>query len=101
MPRVHLSKLSRADLEEIAERIGAFSLTSAQRTIDRVVARFRLLRDHPRIGHPLENIRPGLRALRCGKYQILHRIYPDHVEICRIVHHSRNPSHLKGIDSAT
>lgn len=98
MPRVHLSARSRADLDEISERIGFYDLRAAQRTIDGLIARLRVLRDHPRAGHPRNEIRAGLRSLRYGKYVVLHREYPDRVDISRIVRHSRNLPSLEGLD---
>lgn len=73
MPRVCLSARSRADLEEISEGIGFYDLRAAQRTIDGLIDRLKVLRDHPRAGHPRNEIRPGLRSLRYGHYVILHR----------------------------
>lgn len=99
MPRVHLSAQSRADMDEIAETIGQHSLVAAERIIDRLIGRMKLLRDHPLIGHPRNDLRPGLRSLRCGKYVILHRSHSDGVGISRIVHHSRNLIALEGLES--
>lgn len=98
MPRVHLSARSRADLDEIAERIGERDLGAAKRMVDRLIARLRVLRDQPRAGHARNEIRPGLRSLRCGGYVILHYVGDDPVAISRIVHHSRNLPALEDLD---
>ncbi|MBC7368950.1 MAG: type II toxin-antitoxin system RelE/ParE family toxin [Undibacterium sp.] len=100
MPRVHLSARSRADLAEISGRIGLHDLRAAERLVDRLIARLKVLRDQPLAGHPRENIRSGLRSLRCGHYVILHYTHADHVAVSRIVHHSRDLPALEELDPA-
>lgn len=92
MPRVLLSVRSRADLNELVAWIGRDSPRAAERMIVQIVDRMQLLRRHPLVGHPRNDISPGLRALRCGAWLILYDVTPKRVFVTRIMHHSRDLS---------
>src|ERR1700675_2571191 len=69
-----VSRAARRDLLEIflywAERA---SLKVADRIVERITARFRLLGEHPGAGKSAENIVPGVRCFPAGKYLIYYR----------------------------
>ena len=90
MPRLRFTKRSRADLDEILDRIADDSPRAAQGTIDRIVERARILRDQPLSGHPRDDLFPGIRSVRSGKYLILHELKGDVVVIAHVLHHARN-----------
>lgn len=90
MPRVRFTQRSRADLNEIYDHIADGSPRAAQSTIDRIVERVKQLRDQPLSGHPRNDLAPGLRSLRCGRYLILHEVLADAVVITHVLHHARN-----------
>ena len=90
MPRVRFTRRSRADLNEIYDRIADGSPRAAQSMIDRIVDRSSKLRDQPLSGHPRNDLYPGLPSVRCGHYLILHEVVGDSVVITHVVHHARN-----------
>jgi toxin ParE1/3/4 len=90
MPRVRFTQRSRADLGDIFDYIAADSPRAAQTMVDRIVLRAATLREQPLSGHPRDDLRPGLRSLRCGAYVILYEPHPGYVIIAHIAHHARN-----------
>ena len=77
---------SRSDSIEIADRV-----------IDNITDRFRLIANNPYIGRRRdEDLRPGLRSFPADDYIILYRIEADAVLILHVVHGSRNLKALLG-----
>jgi toxin ParE1/3/4 len=71
---------SRSDSIEIADRV-----------IDNITDRFRLLANNPYIGRRRdEDLRPGLRSFSVEDYIIIYRIEADAVLILHVIHGSRN-----------
>lgn len=90
MARLRFSAHSRADLEEIWERIAADSVRTADAVHERLYGKCLLLRGNPRCGHRREDVKPGLRSLSSDGYAIFHRCVGNTVKISRIIHHSRD-----------
>ena len=63
---------------------------AADRLLDRIDAKCRLLAENPRLGPDRSDIRPGLRYFIVGRYVILYRAVEDGVEIVRVVHGARD-----------
>jgi plasmid stabilization system protein ParE len=61
MPKVIVSPLAQADIEEIRDHIARDSILNADRFVDRIERRFALLADNPGLGVAREDLRPGLR----------------------------------------
>ncbi|HSC45124.1 MAG TPA: type II toxin-antitoxin system RelE/ParE family toxin [Candidatus Acidoferrum sp.] len=94
--RYRVSHAAERDLLEIfvywAERV---SLSVADRIIDRITARFRLLGEHPRAGKSAENVASGVRCFPAGKYLVYYRRTRNMVEILHIFHSAKDRPALK------
>ena len=86
-----VSRAAHRDLLEIflywAERA---SLKVADRIVERISARFRLLGEHPGAGKSAENIAPGVRCFAAGKYLIYYRKSRRTVDVLHIFHSARD-----------
>src|ERR1041385_2031757 len=89
--RYRIARAAEQDLTEIfvywADRA---SLTVADRIIERIVARFRLLGAHPRAGKTAGEVAAGVGCFPVGKYLIYYRKAPGVVEILHIFHSARD-----------
>ena len=88
-----------SDLDEIwyyvATRSG--SIETADRLVDSITDRFRLLATHPNIGRARdEDLRPGLRSFPVGEYVIIYRIQDEDALILRVLRGSRDIPALFG-----
>jgi toxin ParE1/3/4 len=91
MPHVR-SPQADSDLDDIWYYIAAETGNAdiADRVIDRLVQRFLLLGNYPRIGRPREEIRRGLRSFPVGEYVVFYRIEREDVIILRVLHGKRD-----------
>ena len=86
-----VSRAAHRDLLEIflywAERA---SLKVADRVVERIIARFRLIGEHPGAGKSAEKIAPGVRCFAAGKYLIYYRKSRRTIDILHIFHSARD-----------
>ncbi len=91
MSRVLLTARARADLIEIASYIAEDNPAAADRLVDRLTAKCRLLAEQPGIGHVHREVaREGLLCSRMGAYLIFYRVIRDGIQVVRYLHGSRN-----------
>jgi toxin ParE1/3/4 len=84
---------ARADLDGIWTYIVTESGSErlADRQIDSIVARFRLIAEHPRIGRARDrDLGPGTRSFAAGDYVIVYEIIGSDVQILRVAHGRRD-----------
>jgi toxin ParE1/3/4 len=89
--RVRFAKRAREDLLDIwlhVARGGSESV--ADRIVDRIEARCRQLKDHPRLGPERPEISEGARSLLIERWLALYRLTPDGVQIVRILDGARD-----------
>ena len=72
------------------------SLEIADRVIESIADRFLLLSQHPYVGRPRPDLRPGLRSFPAGPYVIFYRIHGDDVLILHVVHSHRDIETILG-----
>lgn len=89
MPRIVRSPRAREDLIELWTHIAADNPSAADRMLDRIEAKLRLLADTPRLGPARPDIAEGLRLFPIRRYVVLYRELPDGIEIVRVVHGMR------------
>ena len=94
MPKVVVSPLAQADIDEIWDYIAHDSLVNADRFIDRIEQRFGLLAANPHLGVARDDLRPGLRRFRHAGYLIYYRFIPGGIEVVRVVHGARQQKPL-------
>lgn len=92
--RLRISEAAERDLEEIytywAERV---STSIADRVIDDIVDRFRLLGEFPNAGKSVDYLAAGVRCFPAGKYLIYCRTRQGFTDILHIFHGAREQKH--------
>jgi toxin ParE1/3/4 len=78
------------DLLQIWLFVARDSISSADRLLDEIDKKCRLLADHPAIGPARREAGPDIRVLFVRKYLVLYRIRRRRVEIVRVVHGARD-----------
>jgi toxin ParE1/3/4 len=89
LAKVTLTSRARADLDDIWLRVATDARQAADRLIDRLLHRCRILASHPRLGPARPEIAADARLLVEGEYLILYRVRADGVDIVRVVHGAR------------
>ena len=89
MPRIVRSPRARDDLIEIWSHIAADNPPAADRMLDTIDAKLRLLAATPRLGPARPDIAEGLRLFPIRRYVVLYRELPDGIEVVRIAHGMR------------
>jgi toxin ParE1/3/4 len=92
MPRIIISPLAQADIDQIWDYIARDSILNADRFVDRIEQRFGLLAANPRLGVAREDLRPGLRRFTHARYLIYYRPIRGGIEVVRVVHGARDES---------
>jgi toxin ParE1/3/4 len=80
------------DLIEIWSYIAADNISSADRVLDAIEARWDNLARHPYSGVARDDIAPGIRHLVSGEYLTLYRLSGSAIEIVRVLHGRRRIS---------
>jgi toxin ParE1/3/4 len=92
--RYRISDDAERDLDEIflywAERA---SLIIADRVIDEIVERFRLLGEFPEAGRSSDAIATGVKCFPAGQYLIYYRKARKYTDILHIFHGAREQAH--------
>lgn len=94
MPRIVVSPLAQADLDEIWDHIARDSIVNADRFVDRIEQRFGLLAANPRLGTARDDLRSGLRRFPHARYLIYYRLVRGSIEVVRVVHGARRQQPL-------
>ncbi len=79
-------------MDEIAYYVAAASgsLETADRLIEAIYQRIRMLGAYPHAGHRRDDLRPGLRVFPSGQYLILYRVEGNDVLIQQVIRGSRD-----------
>jgi toxin ParE1/3/4 len=94
MPRIVVSPLAQADIDEIWDYIARDSIPNADRFVDRIEKRFDFLADNPGVGVARDDLRPGLRRFTHARYLIYYRPARGGIEVVRVVHGARDEDAL-------
>lgn len=90
MASYRLTKRARRDVLNVWQRIAEDSEPAADRFIDLLTNRFRLLGDMPHAGRQRDEIRPGYRSFPVGEYLIFYRVAGPVVNIMHVAHGRRD-----------
>lgn len=90
MKPVRRSERAEQDLIDIWQQIAAKDMGAADRLLDRIDQKCRLLADYPQAGPERHDIGPEVRYTTAGRYIILYRVEPRRVFVARIVYGARN-----------
>lgn len=83
-----------ADLAEIWEYIGANNPDAADRWLDTIDDKVKLIAESPYIGRERDELVPGLRSFPVGKYLLFYRPIAGGIELIRVLHGSRDVDSL-------
>jgi toxin ParE1/3/4 len=100
MSQVHKLPQAQEDLLDIWVRIASDSPFHADRYLDLLGDKMRLLADTPGIGRSRAELSPGLRGLPVGNYVIFYRQVSTDIEVVRVLHGSRDIEALFHDDEA-
>lgn len=87
--RVRHTAQARVDLIAIWREVAMDSPDAADRLLDRLAARVRILGTFPEAGMARPDIAPAARVLVEPPYLLLYRLIPDGVQIVRVLHGAR------------
>ncbi len=90
MARIIRTPEALNDLAEIWEYIGANNPDAADRLLDNINDKVKLIAESPYIGREREELAPGIRSFPAGRYLIFYRPIADGIEIVRVLHGSRD-----------
>jgi toxin ParE1/3/4 len=90
MPRVRITPLAERDLEEIWFFIAQDDPTAADRLLDLLEQKYKLLAHNPHMGPARPDIAKELRYHPVGSYLLLYRIISGGIELVRVVHGARD-----------
>lgn len=95
-----VSDLADEDIQQAAEYIDRESgaLEAGNKLFDRLHRAFARIAARPRIGKVRTDIEPDLRSIVFEQYTIFYNIYPEFVEIRRVLHQRRNFRREFGIE---
>ena len=92
MARIVRSPLAAEDLIELWAWIAVDDPSAADRMLDLIEAKLRLLAASPALGPSRPDIAPELRLFPIRRYVVLYRAPPDGIEVIRVVHGMRDLS---------
>ncbi len=90
MSRYHISDRARTDLDEIWGFIAQDNPQAADRLIEVLVRKFRVLARSPEIGILRSELASSLRSFPVGNYLIFYRPFDQGIEIARVLHGARD-----------
>ncbi len=88
--RYTLTPTALRDLLGIWTFIGEEDLRAADRLVEQVHEKLRLLAENPGTGRSRDELARGLRSFPCGPYIIFYRIIENGVEVMRVIHGARD-----------
>jgi toxin ParE1/3/4 len=90
MPRVTRRPLAAADVLDIWDHIAEDSLDQADRWIDSLDEKLRLIATQPPMGRAREELAAGLRSFPFGRYVIFYVPIRDGIDVVRVLHSARD-----------
>ncbi|ADE16666.1 plasmid stabilization system [Nitrosococcus halophilus Nc 4] len=94
MPVFKRTAQAEEDLIEVWMYIAQENVAAAERLLDEIDAKCRLLAEHPRLGAARPDIAPELRYLPISNYLLLYREIDQGIELVRVVHGARRLDQL-------
>jgi toxin ParE1/3/4 len=85
-----LSVRARRDLIEIWRYIASDNESAADRFIDFITQRFKILGETPYAGISRDELRPGYRSFPVGQYVVFYRVSESRVQIMHVLHGKRD-----------
>lgn len=96
MGRIDTTEAAEDDLAEAALFIAEDDIIAAERFVENVEERYRLLADSPELGRPREDLGPDIRCLPFRKYLIFYRPIEGGIQVVRFLSGYREIESLFG-----
>ena len=90
MPRVLKTPEAELDLIEIAAYIEADNAAAAERLLDKLDEKCRLLSEFLGLGRSREELAESLRSFPVGNYVIFYLPFTDGINVIRVLHGARD-----------
>ena len=90
MARVTRRPLAAADILDIWDHIAEDSLDQADRWVDKLDEKLRLIATQPLMGRARHELAADLRSFPFGRYVIFYRPANTGVQVLRVLHQSRD-----------
>ncbi|SRR6266446_2862851 len=78
------------DLVQIATGVGGEDPAAADRLLDMIEEKCRLLAQFPEMGRKREELAPALRSFPVGNYLIFYRARAEGIQVIRVLHGARD-----------
>jgi toxin ParE1/3/4 len=88
--KLFFTRRAARDLDDIWQRIALDSEAAADRMLDEIQERCRLLATQPGMGESCTHYGKGMRRTTVGWYVVLYRAQPKQVSIARVLHGARD-----------
>lgn len=89
-----ITSTAELDLEEIEAYISSDNPAAADRFLEKLGERFKLIAEMPGIGRRRDNYAHGARSISEGDYVIIYRVRKKVLEILRVLHGARDPERV-------
>ncbi len=90
MPSVVIRPRALIDLAEIWDYIAADSIEQADRLIDLIDTKFKVLADQPGMGRSRSELATDLHSFAVGNYVIFYVPLSDGIDVVRVLHGARD-----------
>jgi len=90
MPIVHRTGEAELDRVEITLHIARDNPAAAERLLETIDDKCRLLARMPELGRKRPDLAPNLRSLPVGNYVIFYRSEMDGIQVIRVLHGARD-----------
>jgi toxin ParE1/3/4 len=94
MSRLRYTSAAWDDLTEIMEYIAADNLSAADRWVEKMQQRCKLIATNPEMGQLRPEYGDRIRSVSVGRFVIFHRLTNDTLEIVRIIPGDQNVTSL-------
>lgn len=82
--------LAAADILDIWDHIADDSLAQADRWVDKLDEKFKLIATQPLIGRARDELGAELRSFPFGRYVIFYALIEDGIDVVRVLHSARD-----------
>ncbi len=94
MPQVRRTPTARADLLRIWRHIAQDNIEAADRLLDTIDEKCRLIATQPRMGQARPELASMVRSVPVGNYLLFYQPIPQGIEAVRVLHGARNIQQL-------
>ena len=99
MARVTRRPLAAADILDIWDHIAEDSLDQADRWVDKLDEKFKLIATHPLMGRARHELAADLRSFPFGRYVIFYAPVDGGIDVVRLLHSARDVDAAFGDES--